>query len=357
MPIRLPAPSTPWFKRSSLIQASKGPCNQGMLPLFRSAMPNTSHSSLLEKTIERFLFHSQYEKNLSGKTLKAYATDLRQFADFMMEERSISSLPSISPDDLKQYVKSLSRFQPKTMKRKMATLKAMLNFIEMEDDDFINPMRKLKINIKVPFLLPPVMDSMEVASMLTTLYREKNTCSDKTGHRYQEIIRNIAVVELLFGTGIRVSELCALHLASVNLHHGFIKVYGKGGKERVIQICQDAILEALHEYQRLCLPSSWQNTFFFINRLGRNLTSQSVRIMIKKLAMKSGILKPVTPHTFRHTFATLLLEEGVDIKYIQTILGHSSLATTQIYTHVSAAKQRVILQDFHPRKNMQVILQ
>lgn len=128
-------------------------------------MPNTSHSSLLEKTIERFLFHSQYEKNLSEKTLKAYATDLGQFAGFMMNQRQICSLPSISAEDLKQYVKSLSGFQPKTMKRKMATLKAMLNFIEMEDDDFINPMRKLKINIKVPFLLPPVMDSMEVASI------------------------------------------------------------------------------------------------------------------------------------------------------------------------------------------------
>lgn len=317
-------------------------------------MPNTSHSSRLEKTIERFLFHSQYEKNLSEKTLKAYATDLEQFADFMMNQRHICSLASISAEDLKQYVKSLSRFQPKTVKRKMATLKAMLNFIEMEDDDFINPMRKLKISIKVPFLLPPVMDSMEVASILTTLYREKNACSGTTGYRYQEIVRNIAVVELLFGTGIRVSELCALHLASVNLHNGFIKVYGKGGKERVIQICQDAILDALHEYQRLCLPTSRQNTFFFINRLGNNLSSQSVRIMIKKLALKSGILKPVTPHTFRHTFATLLLEEGVDIKYIQTILGHSSLATTQIYTHVSTAKQKVILKDFHPRRSIMV---
>ncbi len=319
-------------------------------------MSNTSHSSLLENTTERFLFHSQYEKNLSEKTLKAYAIDLRQFVAFMTDQRQICSLPSISMEDLKQYVKSLSQFQPKTMKRKMATLKAMLNFIEREDDDFINPMRKLKINIKVPFLLPPVMDSMEVSSILTTLYQEKNACSGKTGYRYQEIVRNIAVVELLFGTGIRVSELCALRLASVNLHHGFIKVYGKGGKERVIQLCQDAILNALREYQRLCLSSSGQNAFFFINRLGRNLSSQSVRIMIKKLALKSGILKPVTPHTFRHTFATLLLEEGVDIKYIQTILGHSSLATTQIYTHVSAAKQRSILQDFHPRKNMQIIL-
>lgn len=308
----------------------------------------------MEKTIERFLFHSQYEKNLSEKTLKAYATDLEQFADFMKNQRYICSLPAIFAEDLKQYVKSLSRFQPKTMKRKMATLKAMLNFIEMEDDDFINPMRKLRISIKVPFLLPPVMDSMEVTSILTTLYREKNACSGTTGYRYQEIVRNIAVVELLFGTGIRVSELCSLHLAAVNLHNGFIKVYGKGGKERVIQICQDAILDALHEYQRLCLPSSRQNTFFFINRQGNNLSSQSVRIMIKKLALRSGILKPVTPHTFRHTFATLLLEEGVDIKYIQTILGHSSLATTQIYTHVSAAKQKVILKDFHPRKSIMV---
>lgn len=320
-------------------------------------MSTTSHPSLLEKTIERFLFHSQYEKNLSEKTLKAYETDLDQFADFMIAQRHICSLAAISAEDLKQYVKSLSRFQPKTVKRKMATLKAMLNFIEMEDDDFINPMRKLKISIKVPFLLPPVMDSMEVTSILTTLYREKNACSGTTGYRYQEIVRNIAVVELLFGTGIRVSELCALHLASVNLHNGFIKVYGKGGKERVIQICQDAILDALHEYQRLCLSSSRQNTFFFINRRGNNLSSQSVRIMIKKLALRSGILKPVTPHTFRHTFATLLLEEGVDIKYIQTILGHSSLATTQIYTHVSAAKQKVILQDFHPRKRLKIFLE
>ncbi len=319
-------------------------------------MPNTSNPALLEKTIERFLFHSQYEKNLSGKTLKAYATDLKQFAGFMIDQRQIRSLPSVSTEDLKQYVKSLSQFQPKTMKRKMATLKAMLNFIEMEDDDFINPMRKLKVNIKVPFLLPPVMDSTEVASILTTLYRERKACPEKNCYRYQEIVRNIAVVELLFGTGIRVSELCSLHLESVNLHHGFIKVYGKGSKERVIQICQDAILEALREYQHLCL-SSRQSTFFFINRLGRNLSPQSVRIMIKKLALKAGILKPVTPHTFRHTFATLLLEEGVDIKYIQTILGHSSLATTQIYTHVSTAKQKIILQDFHPRKNMQIILQ
>lgn len=337
-------------------EGTKDSCTHAALSLFRSTMPSTSNASLLETTVERFLFHSQYEKNLSEKTLKAYATDLQQFMNFMRNHRSISALPALSAEDLKQYVKSLACFQPKTMKRKMATLKAMMNFIEMEDDDFINPMRKLKINIKIPFLLPAVMDAREVTSILTTLYREKNACTHKTNHRYQEIVRNIAVVELLFGTGIRVSELCALRFSSVNLRNGFIKVYGKGGKERVIQICQSAILDALEAYRNICLPPSREDNFFFINRQKNNLSSQSVRIMIKKLALRSGIMKPVTPHTFRHTFATLLLEEGVDIKYIQTILGHSSLATTQIYTHVSSAKQKVILRDLHPRKNMQVML-
>lgn len=319
-------------------------------------MSDTTHTSRLEQTVERFLFHSQYEKNLSPKTLKAYATDLQQFTHFMTNREGVDSLPAISPENLKQYVKSLSHFRPKTMKRKMATLKAMLNFIEMEDDDFINPMRKLNIKIKIPFLLPSVMDATEIAAMLTTLYREKNRCSCKTSCRYREIIRDIAVVELLFGTGIRVSELCELKTDSVDLRNGFIKVYGKGGKERVIQLCQDAILNALEEYKNLCLLPFRQNTFFFVNRRGNNLSSQSVRIMVKKLALASGILKPVTPHTFRHTFATLLLEEGVDIKYIQTILGHSSLATTQIYTHVSSSKQKVILKDFHPRKSIIITL-
>lgn len=308
----------------------------------------------LGEVIGRFLFHCRYEKGLNGKTLKAYETDLKQFEVLMTSLHAEKSFELISADELKMYIRDLSQFKPKTVKRKVASLKAMINFLEMEEDDFINPLRKLRIKIKIPMILPAVMDRQEIISILTFLYRQKRTFRQKTGYRYEELLRQIAVVELLFGTGIRVSELCTLQYGCVNLEEGFIKVYGKGSKERMIQICQNEILEALSFYQNYSHHNKQRDDFFFTNRLGNVLSPQSVRTMIKKLASNSGLTKSVTPHTFRHTFATLLLEEGVDIKYIQTILGHSSLATTQIYTHVSSAKQKVILRDFHPRKSMSI---
>jgi len=155
-----------------------------------------------------------------------------------------------------------------------------------------------------------------------------------------------------FATGVRVSELCNLRPEDVDLRNGKIKVLGKGGKERVIQICQAEALSALREYYRLFSPAIKNRFFFFINRLGSPLSPQSVRLMVRGYSQKAGISKPVTPHTFRHTFATLLLEEDVDIKYIQHLLGHSSISTTQIYTHVNSVKQKKILATKHPRRKM-----
>lgn len=320
--------------------------------LFPFLMAQNLLFECLEETINRFLFHCRYEKTLNEKTLKAYETDLKQFKEEMRNLQDVYSFDFISSLELKFHIRELSRFRPKTIKRKMASLKAMFNFIEAEDEDFMNPLRKLRIKIKVPMLLPTVMNRQEVVSVLSFLYEQKKDFRKKSGYGYEEIVRHIAVVELLFGTGIRVSELCSLRCECVNLTDGFIKVHGKGNKERVIQVCQREILEALHSYRACIQHRNTENEFFFCNRLGSVLSTQSVRNMIKKLAADSGVSKVVTPHTFRHTFATLLLEEGVDIKYIQTILGHSSLATTQIYTHVSAAKQKVILRDFHPRRGM-----
>lgn len=308
----------------------------------------------LEEAINRFLFHCRYEKVLNEKTLKAYETDLKQFQEGMRILQDVHPFDFISSHELKFHIRELSRFRPKTVKRKMASLKAMLNFIEAEEEDFVNPLRKLRVKIKVPMLLPTVMNRQEVVSILSFLYQQKKGFRKKTGYGYEEMLRHIAVVELLFGTGIRVSELCSLRSEYIDLEDGFIKVYGKGSKERVIQICQDEILDALSTYQSCVQRRKTGSVFFFHNRLGNELSTQSVRSMIKKLASDSGISKTVTPHTFRHTFATLLLEEGVDIKYIQTILGHSSLATTQIYTHVSATKQKIILRDFHPRRGMSI---
>ncbi len=165
---------------------------------------------------------------------------------------------------------------------------------------------------------------------------------------YKAQTRDIAVVELLFATGIRVSELCELTCNAVDLKQATIKVFGKGSKERVIQICSTEVLEILKQYEQLFAPSE----YFFVNRLGNRLSPQSVRILIRRCKEETGLEKKISPHTFRHTFATLLLEEDVDIKYIQNLLGHSSITTTQIYTHVNMNKQKALLSSKHPRKKM-----
>ncbi len=321
--------------------------------------PTPSPIPPLSETIEQFLFHCRYEKNLDGKTINAYATDLKQMKEYMTHTRRIKNIKTVTRGDLKEYLKSLSRFQPRTIKRKISSIKAMLNFIEMEDESFYNPMRRLRIQIKVPSLLPDVMNANEVASLLKELYQEKKSCRRRDDYKYFEILRHIAIVELLFGTGLRVSELCSLSVTDVDLINCFVKVYGKGSKERIVQICQPDILKALSEYREHIqkLPGNFSgNSNFFVNRLNCRISPQSVRALVKKLAEKAGLKKHITPHTFRHTFATLLLEEGVDIKYIQTILGHSSLSTTQIYTHVSSTRQKEILRDYHPRRNLNVSL-
>lgn len=297
----------------------------------------------INNAIEQFMFHCQYEKNLDIKTIKAYQIDLKQFYQFMIQEHT--NIADIDKYSLKQYIQSIANFKPKTMKRKIASAKAMFNFLSFENDSVINPFHKIKVNIKEPKLLPTVMNIDEVGNILELLYSEYKSDENKSSYRNIAIIRNIAVIELLFTTGIRVSELCNLNVSDIDFNNENIKVLGKGHKERVIHICHNSVWEVLKKYSALVQPTN----FFFLNRLGNPLSTQSVRLLVKKYASLSYINKPITPHTFRHTFATLLLEEDVDIKYIQNLLGHSSIITTQIYTHVSSTKQRDILSTKHPR--------
>ena len=308
----------------------------------------------LNQAIKSFLFHCKYEKNLTPKTIKAYHIDLEQFGELSGLKSEESMLISVSRTILKQYIQRISGFKPKTIKRKIATLKAMMNYFEIEYEEFINPFRRLKINIKTPFSLPLVMNWTEVSELLSFLYQQKNDVQNTNSQTYKISIRNIAIIELLFGTGIRVSELCNLSASDVDLDNGMIKVFGKGSKERIIQVCHKEILRALTEYKYQLHRQIESSGFFFINRLGNSLSSQSVRLMVKQLVRRAKLRQGITPHTFRHTFATLLLEEGVDIKYIQTILGHSSLVTTQIYTHVSSSKQKSILSEHHPRNRLSI---
>lgn len=305
---------------------------------------------MIRVAIENFLFHCRYEKNLSTKTINAYEIDLNQFRLFIEEKKSLCSIEEIGKEHIKDYIQHISYFKQKTVKRKMASLKAMFNYLEYEQDDFNNPFRKIKIRLKEAQTLPTVMTIKEVKTILEFLYNEQNKNKQPEKYQYKAQIRNTAMVELLFGTGIRVSELCGLKAEDVDLKTNRIKVLGKGNKERIIQLCDSELKASLKNYFQMHKREIENSGYFFTNRLKNPISTQSVRIMLKKSIEKIGLSKKITPHTFRHTFATLLLEENVDIRYIQNILGHSTITTTQIYTHVNTAKQKQILMTKHPRR-------
>ena len=309
----------------------------------------------MDDVVKNFLFHCRFEKNLSSKTLTAYNTDLKQFLLFV-QQKEIYKLKQISKEILKSYLQDISQLKPKTIKRKVATLKAMFNYIEYENDNYINPFRKIKIRLKEPLILPSVMSLEEVKKILRIMYNEIENNHFKEKYTYKAQVRNTAIVEVLFSTGLRVSEVCNLKFEDINLKTGVVKVLGKGNKERIIQICQSEVLKIIRLYYKLHQDLIKPGSAFFVNRLAFQISTQSVRLMIKSYVNKAGLIKHITPHTFRHTFATLLLEEDVDIKYIQNMLGHSSISITQIYTHVNLNKQSKILTTKHPRRKLQLVM-
>jgi integrase/recombinase XerD len=306
----------------------------------------------IEFAIVEFISHCRYEKNLSSKTLKCYGIDLKQFVEFLNSNGYSTGLLKVDKSILREYLQSISNFKPKTVKRKIATIKALFNFLEFEDKILINPFRKMKIQIREPKNLPNVMNIHEVEKIIKSTYERRNTKKKENTYSYVESIRNIAVIELLFATGVRVSELSNLKDENIDLRTGQIKVRGKGNKERIIQVCNNESLKALREYHSLNIGKIKDcGGYFFVNRFKKRLSEQSVRYLVKNHAQVAGLERRITPHAFRHSFATLLLEEDVDIKYIQHLLGHSSIVTTQIYTHVNGEKQKKILSQQHPRKH------
>lgn len=310
--------------------------------------------STVAEGIKSFLFHCQYEKTLSTKTLQAYQIDLNQFVAFLKEISFNGSIAELDRVVLRAYVKHIAHWKPKTIKRKIACIKAMFNFWEFEDNIPSNPFHKMRINIKEPRQLPVVMDQAEVHAILKKAYDRKSQIKNRHSYGCKEVLRDIAVLELLFATGIRVSELCHLLVSDVLLDKGLIRVIGKGRKERIIQLVDEEVTASLMAYRMAFASESQTCNRFFINRLGNGLSDQSVRYMVKQYSQIAKVQKHVTPHTFRHTFATLLLEEDVDITYIQHLLGHSSILTTQIYTHVNQEKQKQILTTKHPRKQFRL---
>ncbi|UCH96046.1 MAG: tyrosine-type recombinase/integrase [Candidatus Aminicenantes bacterium] len=310
----------------------------------------------LEKVMTDFLLHCRVEKNLSSHTLKAYQLDLNQFFTYLSVKGKVMDMKKIDKQILRDYLQQLQETNKvKTVKRKIATLKALFTYLEFEDRIEVSPFRKMRIKIKEPLQLPGVLTLNEIKTLFRTVYKVRRACSDSTIYTYKSIVRDIVVLELLFATGIRVSELCNLKKVDVNIEQKYIQVNGKGSRERMIQVCSQEIIDVIDEYMELFHSPGGNFSYFFVNRLGHRLSEQSVRFMIKKYTRLSNINKEVTPHMFRHTFATLLLEEEVDIRYIQQLLGHSTITTTQIYTHITQHKQKEILSTRHPRGSFKVV--
>lgn len=300
----------------------------------------------LQTHISSYLEYCLAQKRLDEKTIKAYRIDLIQFYN----EISISDPCNIAPYDLEKYIEKMHRkYKPKSVRRKIASIKAFFHYLEYKNIILQNPFNKIQIHFREPVILPKTIPLYIVEEFLFTIYKQRSAA--KTNYQKRNALRDAAIVELLFSTGIRISELCNLKISDVNLIDGVILIYGKGSKERILQIGNSSVLNILKEYKNDFYNEIVQCNHFFSSQSGKPLSDQSVRRMINKYASLSSIDLHITPHMFRHTFATSLLEADVDIRYIQEMLGHSSINITQIYTHVAVSKQKDILINKHPRKD------
>lgn len=299
----------------------------------------------IRQEVRPYLEYCRFRKELDEKTIKAYRIDLRQYFEFvdcdMPEKRQIEA-----------YITDLhKRWHQKTVKRKIASVKAFYRYLEDEELLSDNPFRKIRVKFKETQVLPRIIPRAEIERLLNSMYA-RLAGDGAGGGKY--LVRDIAVVEVLFATGARVSEVCSIRADALELDAGLVRIMGKGGKERYIQIGEPAVRELLKRYYTENEAAIKASGYFFVNRLGGRYTEQSVRTMLKRYTRLAGIERNITPHMFRHSFATYLIEEGADISCVQQILGHSSIKTTQIYVHVAAAKQAELLKELHPRGRMRI---
>lgn len=294
----------------------------------------------------KYIKYATNRKNLDSKTIKSYSMDLKQYEQYI----NTNKLEWQEKKAIELYIDSLhSLYKPKSVKRKIASLKAFFHYLEFEELIDVSPFHRIQVKYKDPFILPKTIPLHQIEEIINyAYYNYKNA---RTSYSKNVSLRNIVIIELLFATGMRISELCSLTISQINFSDCVIKIYGKGSKERLIQVCNDNVMKVLIQYVRNYVKN---DDYLFYNRIGNRLSEQSVRNMINDYAVKSGISFHITPHMFRHSFATLLLEEDVDIRYIQQMLGHSSITTTQIYTHTSIGKQKQILLVKHPRNKIYV---
>lgn len=304
-----------------------------------------------DDALHDFLLYLRLERALSQNTRLAYERDVHRFLDFLQGAFPAQGRPTpavvptpegVTPQDVNRYLEWVvdSGVSPRTQARLISGLKAFFGYLCMDKRMEHNPCVALEAP-KTGRKLPVVLSVPEIEAILAAV-----DLSAPQGHR------NLAILEMLYGCGLRVSELVELKLTQLFLQEGFIRVIGKGNKQRLVPIGRHAI-QAITWYMpwRNSLPIDPKATdFLFLNHYGRPLTRNMVFLLVQQYARQAGIKKTISPHTFRHSFATHLIENGADLRAVQQMLGHSSILTTEIYTHVDTAHwQRTIL-EHHPRQ-------
>ena len=299
----------------------------------------------MKKGVTAYLIQCKEQKRLDAKTLKAYRIDITQFEDYIQRNDS-----QYDREALRGFIAVLNqKYKPRTVKRKIASVKSYLSFLQDEEVISDNPFIGMRISLPKSLTIPRTIPLRTINAMLVEAHNfEGHTV---TSFSYFCALRNTAVIELLFATGMRISELCGIAEKDLDLSEGLVFIHGKGNRERIVEIANCEVLAALKKYDQ-AKPKHIKS--FFLNNRGNPLTDQSARRIIENCAKKTDPFRHITPHMFRHSFATMLLEEDVDIRYIQQMLGHSSISTTQIYAHVSSEKRRAILSTKHPRNKMTI---
>lgn len=296
----------------------------------------------MKTSIEDFLHYIRVEKGLSDNTMQAYQRDLTAYLTYLREHRQLTTLADITREDIVGFMALMKTTgkSARSVARYMASIRSFHHFLLIEQKATNDPTTQIATPKQAQHL-PDILHIDEVAALLET--------PDKTSVLG---LRDAAMLELLYATGLRVSELITLTLSDLHLNMGFIQTLGKGHKERIIPLGETAshvLTTYLADSRPQLTREKYKNDTVFLNFHGQPMTRQGFWKNLKKLTLKAGISKEITPHTLRHSFATHLLENGADLRSVQELLGHSDIATTQIYTHVTKNRLADVYQQFHPR--------
>lgn len=294
----------------------------------------------MQELLEKYLNYLLIERGAAENTLEAYSRDLRRFL-LIVQEKGITDLRNILPETVIEYLVRVKDegLSANSTNRSLAALRGFYNYLLQEKIIEQTPLANIEL-AKVWMRLPDIISKEEMKLILA-----------QPGMDTAQAVRNSAMLELLYATGIRVSELIGLRMNSINWQVGFLVVMGKGGKERIVPIGKTAYdcVKYYIEQARPQLLQEKSSDILFLNRFGGTFTRQGFWKIVVGYARKSGLHKKVHPHTFRHSFASHLLEGGADLRTVQVMLGHTDISTTQIYTHITRERLKEIHQKFHPR--------